>query len=89
MEIIVNKFNPYKDTKYGVIKSKAQEEKIWKKHGVRPIDDYESMKREAKYINKHREEYIRAEYKKQGLNYVPKSNTVFDEKTGRFVPRSR
>jgi hypothetical protein len=86
---IIKPFQPYFDKKLGHVTSRKQEEKLLGKKGFSYINDHHAMKQEAKYIVKHREEYIQAEYAKQGLKYKPGSNVIFDEKSGRFIPRPR
>lgn len=85
----IKPFKPYYDKKLGHVTSRKHEEKLLGEKGVSYIHDHHALKAEAKHINKHREEYIREAYAKEGLKYKPGSNTVFDEKSGRFVPRGK
>lgn len=43
--------------------------------------------KELKYIHKHREDYIAAEYKKEGVKYKPGSQVNFSRHKGEFIRR--
>lgn len=89
MAQVMKSFEPYYHSKLGHVTSRKHEEKLFREKGVSNFNDHHKMKQEAAYIRKHKEEIIKESYDKQGLKYKPGSNTVFDEKQGRFVPRPR
>jgi len=82
-------FTPYYSEELGGVQvtSSRQEEKLLRKHGLVYSRDLFALRKKRLDNFKNREEVVRERYKKEGLKYVPKSNTVFNDKLGDFVNR--
>ena len=81
---VIKAFQPYYDRKLGYVTSRKHEEKLFGELKVSPINDHWKMKKEAENMRNHREELVQEQYAKEGIKYVPGSNTKFDEKHNEF-----
>lgn len=83
---VSTEFKPFFSDETGtMITSQRQMDRVYKKHGLRPLGDLPNLKK-YQHIQSHREDYIQEKYRKDGIDYKPGSNTRFSEWRKELVP---